>query len=108
MRGRAATFYTIANARYFLGLVALLNSLRLKGHDEELVVLDEGLTPEQRERLEPHVTLVELPRERLSATPCSPKPYPRPCSSPTGVVTLIDSDMIVTQPLAPAARPAAA
>jgi len=93
-----ATFYTIANARYFPGLVALLNSLRLKGHEEELVVLDQGLTPEQRERLAPHATVVELPGEQL-ANPQVLKPYPAQLS-PTGIVVVIDSDMIVTRPLA--------
>ena len=101
----AATFYTIANARYFPGLVALLNSLRLTGHDQELVVLDEGLTPEQRARLDPLVRLVELPEERLGH-PALAKPYPH-LLDPTGVVTLIDSDIIVTRSLAPALADAA-
>jgi len=92
-----ATFYTIANARYFPGLVALLNSLRLNGHAEELVVLDQGLTPQQRERLAPHATLVELPGEQ-AAHPTLLKPYPAELS-PSGIVVLIDSDMIVTRPL---------
>ena len=102
----AATFYTIANARYFPGLVALLNSLRLTGHDQELVVLDEGLTAEQRARLDPLVRLVELPEERLGH-PALAKPYPH-LLDPTGVVTLIDSDIIVTRSLAPALADAAA
>src|SRR5436853_2584260 len=97
MTGRA-TFYTIANARYFPGLVALINSLRLSGHADELVVLDEGLAPEQRERLAPHVTLVELPRGQPSH-PALLKPYPAELS-PSGIVALIDSDMIVTRALA--------
>jgi hypothetical protein len=92
-----ATFYTIANARYFPGVVALVNSLRLNGHAEEVVVLDEGLTHEQRKRLAQHATVIELPRERLSH-PALLKPYPAELS-PSGVVVLIDSDMIVTQPL---------
>ena len=102
----AATFYTIANARYFPGLVALLNSLRLTGHDQELVVLDEGLTADQRARLDPFVRLVELPEERLGH-PALAKPYPH-LLDPTGVVTLIDSDIIVTRSLAPALADAAA
>jgi hypothetical protein len=102
----AATFYTIANARYFPGLVALLNSLRLTGHDQELVVLDEGLTAEQRAHLDPVVRLVELPEERLGH-PALAKPYPH-LLDPTGVVTLIDSDIIVTRSLAPALADAAA
>src|SRR3954447_2697181 len=57
------TFYTIANAPFFPGLVGLLNSLRLSGNEGELVVLDRGLTAEQRARLEPHVRLVQLTEE---------------------------------------------
>jgi hypothetical protein len=100
-----ATFYTIANARYFPGLVALLNSLRLNGHDEELVVLDQGLTPQQRERLAPHATVVKLPGGRVTH-PTLLKPFAAELS-PSGIVVLIDSDMIVTRrltgPLADAA-----
>src|SRR4051812_49061180 len=54
-----AVFYCVADARYFLGLVALLNSLRLHGHPEPVYVLDRGLTGSQREHLAPHVELVE-------------------------------------------------
>lgn len=99
-----ATFHTIANARYFQGLVALLNSLRLTGHDQELKVLDLGLTPQQRERLADHVTLVQLPDEL--GHPVFMKPYAHRLS-PTGTVVIIDCDMIVTasldEPLADAA-----
>ena len=90
-------FYTIATARYFPGLVALLNSLRLVGHDEELVVLDEGLTPDQRARLEPHATLVTLPSEG-PRHPALLKAFPA-ILEPEGVVAIIDSDMIVTRSL---------
>ena len=101
----AATFYTIADARYFPAR-SLLNSLRLTGHDQELVVLDEGLTADQRARLDPLMRLVELPEGRLGH-PALAKPYPH-LLDPTGVVTLIDSDIIVTRSLAPALADAAA
>ena len=48
-----ATFYTVTDAEFFPGTVALLNSLRLVGHREPLVVLDNGLTPEQRDAARP-------------------------------------------------------
>jgi len=105
-RVSAATFYTIADGHYFPGLVALLNSLRLTGHEQDLVVLDEGLTAEQRDRLDALVTLVELPQERLGNSALS-KPYPH-LLAPSGVVTLIDSDIIVTRPLGTALGDAAA
>jgi len=47
------TYYTIANAPFFPGVVALLNSLRLTRNTGELVVLDRGLDDDQRERLVP-------------------------------------------------------
>ena len=56
-----ATFYTISSAGYFPGTVALLNSLRLTGNAGELVVLDRGLLPDQRARLEPQARVVDLP-----------------------------------------------
>src|SRR5689334_16668771 len=100
-----ATFYTLANARYFTGLVALLNSLRLTGHDHEVVVLDLGLTPRQRERLAAHATLVQLPDEVAQAA--FMKPFPHRLS-PTGTVVIIDSDMIITGSLAEPIADAAA
>ena len=101
--GEQATFYTVTTADYFIGLVALLNSLRLTGHQQELVVLDDGLTPAQRERLEPHVTLVELPGFD-PGLPVLKKTFPD-LLSPAGVVTQIDTDMIVTGSLDAPARP---
>jgi hypothetical protein len=94
-----AAFYTVTTADYFTGLVALLNSLRLTGHQQELVVLDDGLTPAQRERLEPYVTLVELPGFE-PALPALKKTFPDLLSR-TGVVAQIDTDMIVTSSVEP-------
>jgi hypothetical protein len=92
-----ATFYTIADAPFFPGLVALLNSLRLTGNEAPLVVLDLGLQPEQRMLLAPHVELVSPPPEE-AANPFLSKPYPHRLD-PQGVVVLIDSDVIVTRSL---------
>ena len=50
-----AAFYCVADERYFLGAVGLVNSLRLVGHDEPIYLLDCGLTDDQRELLEPEV-----------------------------------------------------
>jgi hypothetical protein len=52
------TFFTICNEAYFPGLVGLINSLRLVGHDSPIVVGDCGLTPEQRAVLADHCTPV--------------------------------------------------
>lgn len=92
-------FFTVSDAAYFVGTVALLNSLRLTGHEQELVVLDRGLTSQQREALQGHVTLFELPFERV-AHPYLVKPFPA-LMELDGVVALVDSDMVVTSSLEP-------
>ena len=88
------TFFTVCNDNYFPGLVGLLNSLRLMGHDDPVVVGDCGLTAAQRELLAPHCTLFEL-RSNLVRNPMQYKPFPF-LLHPQGTVVLIDSDMIVT------------
>lgn len=94
-----ATFYTIADAGYFPGAVGLLNSLRLTGHSQSLVVLDCGLTPRQRELLAPHCRL--FPRDRTSITnPTLLKPFPH-LLEPDGIAVLIDSDIVVCGSLEP-------
>jgi hypothetical protein len=94
------TYYTVANKQFFVGAVCLVNSLRLTGNKGEIVVLDQGLTSEQRSHLEPHTTLVK--EEDIFGDTVADdrrvflaKPYPR-LLSPRGVVIIIDSDMIVT------------
>ena len=93
------TYYTIANAPFFPGLVALLNSLRLSGNEGELVVLDRGLEPGQRARLEPHARVVDLSRE-AAGHPTLQKPYPQ-VFEPSGVIVIVDSDMAVVRSLDP-------
>ena len=108
MRQRAdgLTFYTIGDERYFPGVVALLNSLRLTGNDEPLVVLDAGLSPSQRSILQEHCAVVDPPPAALGRPAHLSKPYPHLLPDP-GVPVLIDSDIIVTARLAPLLEPAA-
>ena len=88
-------FYVPADANHFLGLVGLINSLRLVGHDEPVYVTDCGLTESHRHRLADHVTLVEA----------GPTDAPHlakavaPLAHPNDVMVLVDSDIIVTKPL---------
>ena len=93
-RPRAA-FYCMSSRIYFLGAVGMINSLRLVGHREPIFLLDCGLTPEQRELLQPHVTLVPAPG--------GTKPFLlktiAPLEHPAEVMVLIDADMIVTRSL---------
>jgi hypothetical protein len=90
-----AAFYCVADSRYFLGAVGMLNSLRLLGHREAVFVLDCGLTDAQRSMLAPEATLVPAPEDfppwLLKAA--------APLNQPAEVMVLIDSDMIVTRPL---------
>jgi hypothetical protein len=91
------TFFTICNATYFPGLVGLLNSLRLMGHQDRVVVADCGLAPQQRALLAPHCTLVELASLSVK-NPAQFKPFPY-LLRPQGTVVMIDSDMILTRNL---------
>jgi hypothetical protein len=97
-------FFTISDSRFFVGTVALLNSLRLTGHDEELVVLDIGLTSDERARL-------ASGGASFTTTPAQAHPWVlKPIAAaadPRGVVVLVDSDMVITsslQPIIAAAR----
>lgn len=92
-----ARFFTIADSGYFPGVVALVNSLRLTGHSQEIVVLDCGLTTRQRAALQPHCTLVDKPAS-MASNPMLYKPFAARFAK-SGVVVLVDSDMIITRPL---------
>jgi hypothetical protein len=91
-------YYTVSNHTYFLGTVALLNSLRVTGNEGTLYVLDAGLTPDERAALDGPATVVSLPETR--GNPALFSPYPH-LLDPAGVVVVIDSDIIVTASLAP-------
>jgi hypothetical protein len=90
-------FYCVASDRHFVGLVALLNSLRLTGADAPLFVTDCGLTARQRDRLAPHVTLVEVEDQR---SPHLAK-WAAPLAHPAEVSILLDVDIIAMRSLAP-------
>ncbi len=90
-------FFTVTDRRFFPGTVALLNSLRLTGHVQPLVVLDCGLTARQRDLLQPHAQLVDPPADD-GINPILLKSFPH-LLDPQGSVVIIDSDMIVTQSL---------
>lgn len=89
-------FYSVSDASAFVGVAGLINSLRLLGHDEPLLLLDCGLTPEQRALLEPHVRLVHGPP---ATHPALLKSW-CPLAHPTEVMVLLDADIIVTRSLA--------
>jgi hypothetical protein len=92
----AAAFYLVSSPVFFLGAVALVNSLRLLGHDEPVFVLDRGLSPDQRDLIAAEATLVAPPRggnEQMSKAAA-------PARHPAGTMVLLDADMIATRSLA--------
>jgi len=100
----AAAFYCVADERFFLGAVGLLNSLRLLGHREPVYLLDCGLTAGQRALLEPEATLVDAPE---GASPHVLKAI-APSRNPADTMVLIDTDMLATRSLAPLVEAASA
>jgi hypothetical protein len=91
-----AAFYCVADSRYFLGAVGLVNSLRLVGHREPIYLLDCGLDDEQRRLLEGEVSIVAGPTD---AAPQVLKAI-APVRHPAETMALIDVDMIAARPLA--------
>jgi hypothetical protein len=89
-----ASIYCASDTRNFVGLVALLNSLRLRGHEEELIVLDAGLGDAELTMLEGHARVMPL-RDDVS-------PYFRKYALPrtqAAVHVIVDADVIATRPL---------
>jgi putative nucleotidyltransferase-like protein len=94
--GRAV--FCVANASHFPGAVALVNSLRLTGWGDEIVIVDCGLEQEQRSLLAREARIV----------PASEGPDPPqlvkvagPLSYPTETAIVLDADMIVTRAIEP-------
>jgi hypothetical protein len=88
-------FYSVCDSRFFPGMVALLNSLRLIGHDEPIFLVDAGLTAEQQRLLSDHVTLIPAPQN----APVILLKQLGPMKYPASVSVLLDADMIVTRRL---------
>src|SRR5690348_17064369 len=95
--------YSVCDSRFFLGLVALINSLRIHGHDEEIFVTDCGLTTAERRIISNEATLLSAPED----APYLLK-YVGPTTHPADVMVMLDADIIITRPLAPLAASARA
>ncbi len=96
MTAHQATYFTTSDSRFFVGTVAMINSLRLTGHHGEVVVLDLGLSDPQRRRLGALAT--------IEAPAVAPHAFPKalPASDRAGgPIVLIDSDMLVVASLQP-------
>jgi hypothetical protein len=93
--GTGAAFYAVADSNAFLGVVGLINSLRLLGHDEPFLLLDCGLTLDQRLLLEPHIDVHQAPGD---GHPTLLKSF-LPLARPAQVMVLLDADVIVVRHL---------
>jgi hypothetical protein len=87
------TYFTVSNEPFFLGTVAVFNSLQLTHNPGTFIVLDAGLSTAQRTLLAPHAEIVSV--EHIDVTPTMRKPWVSNLE-PTGTLAFIDSDMIVT------------
>jgi hypothetical protein len=88
-------FYCVTDNRHFLGFVALLNSLRLLGHDEPVFLVDAGMTTEQRDTVSAHTTVLPA----LEGAPSILlKPF-GPLEHPASVAILLDADIVVVRRL---------
>lgn len=93
--------YSICNASYFPGLIALINSLALTGHHHPIIVGDCGLTDAQQQFLRgvPCCSLHALDPTMVQ-NPTQYKAFPL-LAGARGIAVIIDSDMIVTGSLEP-------
>jgi hypothetical protein len=92
-------FCSIVDSAYFLGAVALVNSLRLTGHAGEIVFLDGGLTDYEREFLEEAATV-----RQGSAASGWLSVFAKPLLGllhPDRVVVILDTDLVVTDSFEP-------
>ena len=93
--GARETYVTVSDRRYFVGTVALLNSLRLTGNEGLLLIVDSGLTDDQRAELEPHAQLIRLSTEDRATHPFMQKALVHR-HGVEGVLVFVDGDIIVT------------
>ncbi len=87
--------FTVSDAGFFVGTVALLNSLHRNADALPLTVLDRGLTETQHRLLAPHCELVEGGRDRHGYL----AKVEAPLHSSADPVVLLDSDIVVVGPV---------
>lgn len=94
------TYVTIADAKFFIGLVGLVNSLRLTGNTEPIVVIDVGLTEQQKAILsrECDIRTPPLAKEGVLVVLLKSSMH---LLGLTGTVILVDSDVVVTRRMTP-------
>jgi hypothetical protein len=99
MTPASVTCFTMADADNFIGLVAMVASLRIQGYAFPVVVLDLGLTSAQRVALgEETACTVVRRRDITDRHPFLLAPFPFVLGA-EGIVGYLDADVIVTRPL---------
>jgi hypothetical protein len=91
---RQLAFYCVCDRAHFLGLVALVNSLRVLGHDERVYVLDCGLEAWQSDVLAQDENVVVVADE-TSLHPMLLKAV-LPLAHPARVMVVVDVDIVFT------------
>jgi hypothetical protein len=91
----SVSVYTVANERFFPGLIGLVSSLRVNGHTGPIVVVDSGLASAQVNALSQEATIVRSPSDLSSLYL---KPF-GPLQHPDEVMLFIDADMLCVRPL---------
>ncbi|HEY8647520.1 MAG TPA: nucleotidyltransferase family protein [Gaiellaceae bacterium] len=93
----APVAYSVSNAAHFAGAVALVNSLRLTGWSDEIVIVDCGLAADQRRLLGREARIVPAPE----AVPPHFLKVVGPLSVPAEVMVVLDADIVLTRALDP-------
>ncbi len=104
-QGMEATYFTAGDSGYFVGVVALLNSLALTRNTHRLVVIDLGFTSTQVSQLEEFADVIQLPE--TPRLPYFVKPLVHRIRR-TDVAVWIDADIMMTRALTPLLERAAA
>jgi hypothetical protein len=94
-REMSLAFYSVANSQHYLGVLGLINSLRLVGHTEPVIVRDCGLSASEIGRLQTQACVVKL---ECSSPPTATKGL-LPLACPADVMVILDADVIVTRRL---------
>jgi hypothetical protein len=93
----SVAFYAVTDSHHFIGVVGLVNSLRLVGHTEPIFVTDAGMQASQRAMLETTATVIDPPD---GTPPQLAKPF-APLLHPAEVMVLLDADVLVVRHLQP-------
>ena len=89
------SIYTVADDRFFPGLMGLIASVRVHGHVGPIVVVDSGLTAAQLRSLASEATVIQSPGDLPSYYFKSIGPLERP----DDVMLFVDADMLCLRPL---------